>query len=136
LNRGKFLGYTHPDKVEYEYRCPIDGTDFETLIMPPSYLKSLHHPVISQLLVEASKEIRAADKIVFIGYSLSESDLHIKALFKKNIRPGAELIVINPKKKESLELNYRSLSPNVFFLNYSFEDFLHEDFFIKLKTLK
>ncbi|AFN74226.1 hypothetical protein MROS_0985 [Melioribacter roseus P3M-2] len=129
LNRGKFLGYTHPDKVEYEYRCPIDGTDFETLIMPPSYLKSLHHPVISQLLVEASKEIRAADKIVFIGYSLSESDLHIKALFKKNIRPGAELIVINPKKKESLELNYKSLAEKVRFVNMTFEGLIEKGFF-------
>lgn len=132
LNRGKFLGYTYPEKEEYEFRCPIDETEFETLIMPPSYLKSLHHPVISQLLVEASREIRSTKKIIFIGYSLSDADLHIIALFKKHISMDTEVIVINPKKKESLELNYRSLSKNAKFINTSFEDLLDTNLLLNL----
>ncbi len=124
LNRGKFLGYTYPEKEEYEFRCPIDETDFETLIMPPSYLKTLHHPVISQLLVEASREIRSTRKIIFIGYSMSDADLHIIALFKKHIQPATEIITINPKKKESLQLSYKSISKNTRFINSSFEELL------------
>jgi hypothetical protein len=126
LNRGKFLGYTYPERLEYEYQCPIDGTEFQTLIVPPSYLKTLHHPVISQLLNEASREIRGSRKIVFIGYSLSDADLHIKALFKKQLKPDMEIIVVNPKKKESMELNYRSLSKNVKFVYVSFEEMLQD----------
>lgn len=124
LNKGKFLGYTYPDNQEYEYRCPIDGTEFSTLIVPPSYLKTIYHPIISQLLVEASREIRVTKKIVFIGYSLSDADLHIKALFKKHINPEINLLVINPKKKESLDLNYKSLSRNLKFIYSSFEEIL------------
>lgn len=126
LNRGKFLGYTYPGKEEYEYRCPIDGTEFRTLIIPPSYLKTMLHPVISQLLGEAAREIRATKKIVFIGYSLSDSDLHIKALFKKNIDPEIEVVVINPKQKESLEMSYKSLSKKAKFIYSTFEELLED----------
>jgi NAD-dependent SIR2 family protein deacetylase len=122
LSRGKFLGYTYPENEEYEYTCPLDGTDFQTLIMPPTYLKTLNHPIISQLLSEASREIRVSKKIVFIGYSLSNADLHIKALFQKHLNEGKEVIVINPKKQEALELRYRSISPNAKFITASFEE--------------
>lgn len=127
LNKGKFLGYTYPDKQEYEYICPIDGTEFQTLIVPPSYLKILRHPVISQLMTEASREIRNAKKIVFVGYSLSNADIHVKALFKKHVNPDKELVVINPKKKESLELNYKSLNRNAKFIDRNFEDFVSDE---------
>ena len=126
LNRGKFLGYTYPENEEYEFSCPIDGTEFQTLIMPPSYLKTLQHPVITQLLGEASRELRITKKIVFIGYSLSNTDIHIKALFKKHILPDSQLIVVNPKKKELMELNYRSLTENVEFIYNSFEEMLFD----------
>lgn len=135
LNRGKFLGYTYPEKEEYEFRCPIDETDFETLIMPPSYLKTLHHPVISQLLVEASREIRSTRKIIFIGYSMSDADLHIIALFKKHIQPGTEVITINPKKKDSLELSYKSISRDVKFINVSFEELLEKNLLKEMISL-
>jgi hypothetical protein len=124
LARDKFLGYTYPEKEEYEFLCPLDGTEFQTLIMPPSHIKTLNHPIITQLFNEAAREIRIAKKIVFIGYSLSDADVHIKALFKKLMRPNTEIFVVNPKKKDSMELNYRSLSDNVRFLYTSFENFL------------
>jgi NAD-dependent SIR2 family protein deacetylase len=127
LKRGKFLGYTYPEKEEYEFVCPIDRTEFRTLIMPPTYLKTIQHPIISQLMSEASREIRATKRIVFIGYSLSSSDVHIKALFKKQITSDKEIIVVNPKRKESLELNYKSLTSNVRFIYSSFEDFVNDE---------
>ena len=127
LNRGKFMGYTYPENTEYEYSCPIDGTEFQTVIMAPSHLKSLTHPVISQLITEAAKEIRVAKRIVFIGYSLSNADIHVKALLKKNIDDKKEIIVINPKKKTSMELNYQSLTHHVRFIYSSFEEFLEQE---------
>ena len=126
LIRGKFMGYTYPDNQEYEFLCPIDGTEFQTLIMPPSYLKTLHHPIITQLLGEAARELRLTKKVVFIGYSLSNADIHIKALLKKSIQKELEIVVVNPKKKESMDLNYKSLSSNVTFINCSFEEMLKD----------
>lgn len=122
LKKGKFLGYTYPDNEEYEFSCPLDGTEFQTVIMPPSYVKSLNHPVITQLLSEASREIRATKKIVFIGYSLSDADVHVKALFKKQMMDNIEVVVVNTKKEDLLKLNYYSLTQNIKFIDSSFEE--------------
>lgn len=126
LNRGTFTGYTYPEKTKYDLVCPIDGTQFQTLILMPSYVKPLTQPVISQLSGEASREIRATKKIVFIGYSLSNADLHIRALFKKQLKGDVKLYVVNTHHTEALKLKYYSLSSNVEFINKSFEDFLND----------
>ena len=128
LQHGKFLGYTYPDKVEYEYSCPLDGTDFHTLIMPPTNIKTLTHPVISQLLSEASREIRATKKIIFIGYSLSDADVHIKALFQKNLADDVKVYVINSKLSKKIKLRFKSLtSAEVKFFDCAFEEFVKDE---------
>ena len=121
LNRGKLIGHTFPDEKQYDYYCPIDQTDFQTLIMPPSYIKSLNNPVVTQLFAEASREIRMSRKIVFIGYSLSDADVHIKALFKKHLKEDSNLVVVNPKRSANLRQQYRALSETVTFIQRSFE---------------
>jgi NAD-dependent SIR2 family protein deacetylase len=127
LNRGKLVGYTFPDDEEYDYYCPLDGTEFQTVIMPPSYIKSLNNPIISQLFSEASREIRATKKIIFIGYSLSDADVHIKALFKKHLKEDVKLIVINTKSSDNFKQTYYALSKNVTFIHRSFEEMVDDD---------
>ncbi len=132
LNKGKFLGYTYPDNEKYEYVCPLDGTEFQTLIMPPTYLKHLNHPIISQLMSEAAREVRDAKKIVFIGYSLSDADVHIKALFRKQLRDNQEVIVVNKKKHTPMLNKYYSLSKSVRFYKYTFEELVQDDELLKM----
>ena len=127
LNRGKLIGHTFPDEKEYDYYCPIDRTEFQTLIMPPSHIKSLNHPVVTQLFSEASREIRMSRKIVFIGYSLSDADVHIKALFKKHLNQDTELVVVNPRRSADFRLNYHALSDNVRFVQRSFETLVKDE---------
>lgn len=127
LHRNKFLGYTYPDKKEYEFLCPIDDTEFSTLIMPPTFVKNLNQPILSHLRNEASREIRAAKKIIIIGYSLSYSDIHIKAMLKKNLSPDTEIIVINPRINEKVTQRFESVSSKIKFLQLSFEDFLNRN---------
>ncbi|MFH0735917.1 MAG: SIR2 family protein [bacterium] len=131
LNKGIFLGYTYPENVPYEYFCPLDNTEFQTLILPPSNVKPLSHPVISQLFSEASREIRKAKKIVFIGYSLSHSDIHIKALLKKNIKQNCEIVVINTKDDLSFKSNYFPLSKNIKFIQSSFQSLVEDEILFK-----
>jgi NAD-dependent SIR2 family protein deacetylase len=131
LHKGKFLGYTYPDNEKYEYVCPLDGTEFQTLIMPPSYIKSLNQPVISQLISEASREIRDAKKIVFVGYSLSDADVHIKALFRKQLRPDQEVIVVNNKKAKILQNKYFALTKNMKYYKCSFENMVSDEDLLK-----
>jgi NAD-dependent SIR2 family protein deacetylase len=127
LDSGSFVGYTKPEKKAYDYICPLDGTEFQTLILPPSYVKILDNPVISQLFSEASREIRATRRIVFIGYSLSDGDVHIKALFKKHLQPDVELFAVNPKASDSIRHRYAALSGNTRFLQNTFEDLVQND---------
>ncbi|MCB0742339.1 MAG: SIR2 family protein [Ignavibacteriae bacterium] len=131
LQGGKFLGFTYPDNEKYEYVCPLDATEFQTLIMPPSYLKTLNQPVISQLFAEASREIRDAKKIVFVGYSLSDADVHIKALFKKQLRKETEVIVINSKKAALLENKYNAIAQNIKYYDMAFENMVSEASLLK-----
>lgn len=127
LQRGKFLGYTYPERVEYEYNCPLDGTDFQTLIMPPSNVKSLNHPVISSLLSEATREIRSTKKIVFVGYSLSDADVHIKALFKKNLSEDVKVYVVNSHLGNKMKLRFNSIHPNIEFIEKPFEELVKDE---------
>ncbi len=122
LNKGKFTGYTYPEKEKYEFLCPLDETEFETLILAPSFSKKLIQPIISQLMSEAAREIRSTKKIVFVGYSLSSADVHIRALFKKQIEEDVKVMVINSRNAETLKLKYRSLTDNIEFINAPFEE--------------
>lgn len=127
LNKGKFLGYTYPEKEKYEYVCPIDQTDFQTLIQPPSYTKVMDQPVLTQLYSEAARELRSTKKIVFIGYSFSSSDVHIKALLKKNYKENVEIFVINNKINNKLKAKYRAFSENIKFYETNFETFITDN---------
>ncbi len=131
LNSGSFVGYTQPEQQAYDYICPLDGIQFQTLILPPSYVKILNNPVISQLFSEASREIRATRRIVFIGYSLSDGDVHIKALFKKHLRPDVELVAINPKSSKKIRHRYTALSRSTRFCQKTFEDLVQNETFMK-----
>ena len=99
--------------------------------MPPTYIKLLNQPVISQLVSEASREIRDAKKIIFVGYSLSDADVHINALFKKQLRQDQEVIVVNSKKANALENKYLALSKNMKYIKCSFEDMVNDEKLLK-----
>jgi NAD-dependent SIR2 family protein deacetylase len=124
LNKGKLTWYSKKRDAKFEYVCPLDGTDFETLILTPSFTQKINHRVVTQLLSEAGREIRVAKKIVFIGYSLSDADVHIRALFKKHLQRGTKVTVINPRITKALMLKYQSIAPKAEFINSSFEKFV------------
>lgn len=126
LHRNKFLGYTYPEKEVFDIICPIDNNEFQTLILPPSYVKNLNHPVLSFLRNEAGKEIRNTKKIVVIGYSLPSSDIHIKALLKKNIKPETQMLVINPRISNTFRAKFTSITSNVIFLETDFQSILSD----------
>jgi len=131
LNKGKLTWYSQKANENLAYICPVDKTEFETLILTPSFTQNLKHQVITQLLGEAGREIRAAKKIVFVGYSLSNADVHIRALFQKNLAADTEVIVVNPRLTKSLELKYESISKNTNFITSTFEDLVNNEELLK-----
>lgn len=127
-----FKGYIHascenPETVEFDLTCPLDGNRFDTFIVPPSHIKDLSHPAINKLLDETAIEIRKSKKIVFVGYSFPEADVHIKALFRKNMKESTDIYVVNPYLSDSIKSNYNCLSNSPLFYEKTFEDFVIED---------
>jgi len=114
----------NPKEIIYDLKCPNDNTPFDTFIVPPSHIKELNHPAISKLFDEAAIEIRKAKKIVFIGYSFPEADVHIKALFKKNLIEDIEIEVVDPFLNDNIRNNYRSINKNTKFIKDSFENYI------------
>ncbi|GAG96292.1 unnamed protein product, partial [marine sediment metagenome] len=45
LNTGKFIHNDYEIDKSYIYRCPIDNTVFETLILQPSHVKNFENPI-------------------------------------------------------------------------------------------
>lgn len=127
-----FKGYIYascenPESEEFDLVCPLDGNKFDTFIVPPSHIKELSHPVINKLLDEAAIEIRKARKIVFVGYSFPEADVHIKALLKKNLNTDSEIYIVDPFLNEQIKSNYKSISTNTKFFDKTFQNFINED---------
>jgi SIR2-like domain len=109
------------------YVCPLDGSPFESLILPPSHIKQLSHPVINQIFAEILREVHRARKLVFIGYSFPEADVHLRAIIKKAWRHGKEMVVIDPSQSATLHNNYRGISNDAQFIHQSFEELVCDD---------
>lgn len=114
------------DKDTTKLLCPQDGSRMLSLTTPPAYKKDLTHPVISNLLIEASNEISAAKKIVFIGYSMPEADVHIKAILSRAGTHGKKLVVINPFMDDNTKHRYQQLNKNIEFIEKTFTDVLND----------
>ncbi len=131
LNKGQLTWYSKKNNESFEYICPQDGTSFETLILTPSFTQNLNRQVFTQLMSEAGREIRSAKKIVFIGYSLSNADVHVRALLKKHLQEDTKVTVINPRITNSLKLKYQSIASNAKFVSSTFENFVENDELLK-----
>ena len=110
-----------------EFTCPWDGSRFESLIVAPSHIKTTSHPVINQLRIEAAQELRAAKLVVFAGYSFPEADVHLKALFKKNLREDCRIIVLNRTIRDSIRHSYHGLGRATEFIETTFDGFLEDE---------
>jgi len=109
------------------YKCPSDGTDFQTMIVYPSHLKNLSHPVISNLFIEAAQEVRRSRKVIFVGYSLPEADIHVRAILKRSLSETSDIVVVDINNSENFRINFGGLSKNIRYIQSSFEDIVHDN---------
>lgn len=130
---GKSRSNTGGSESQTHYQCRRDGNAYQTLLVPPSHMKDLSHTIHSRLFIEASEELRRASKIVFVGYSLPEADVHVKAIIKKSIRPQTEIVVIDINETEEFRLRYLEISKRVQFDTIPFEDLVGSP--AKMKSL-
>ena len=128
LEQGAFFSdFGENDDVKAEYLCPVDGCRFETLILPPAYVKDLRNPIVSTIGSEIEQELRITKKIVVVGYSLPDADVHLRALFAKSLSRDTHVVVVNPDNHDAFQSRYRYLAENVSFLDQTFESFVKSD---------
>lgn len=65
--------------------CSYCGTKYEPLIITPTMVKRYDNSLLVQIWRYVEQAIRGADKLVFIGYSLPDSDSHIKYLINRGL---------------------------------------------------
>lgn len=110
--------------------CENDQSDQRALIIPPTWQKVYDNPYLVSIWLEAERILRKASKVVFVGYSLPESDVHIKYLMKKSLfrnrGPHPEIIVIDRDGKDEKSdefLRYKRLFGKINYLPIGFEKF-------------
>lgn len=82
-----------PFMVSYPSAFATD-IPLEPYIITPTYSKVFDLPHIKTTWHNAFVELREADEIVFVGYSLPDADYHFRALLLRAIRPAAKVRVV------------------------------------------
>jgi hypothetical protein len=64
-------------------RCAECHTLAVPIVIPPTYFKVLSNLYLRQIWHEAEKELLAAERIIFCGYSFPDADVHVRYLLKR-----------------------------------------------------
>ncbi len=70
--------------------CPV----LEPYVITPTFAKVFDQPHIQTTWHNAYVELREADEIIIIGYSLPEADYHFRTLLRRAIRTNSEVRVV------------------------------------------
>ena len=114
-SRLKFLLTQDGEQAVYgfrKFRAPIGKRDYTPLIVPPVYLKNFDKPVFRSLWRSCVRLLSNANRIVFLGYSMSAADLHAQFIlrcgFHRQIegrlntagrrKAAPEVIIVNPDR--------------------------------------
>jgi len=111
--------------------CDIDRSVQKPLIVPPTWEKIYANPHLARIWLRATEVLRKAIKVVFIGYSLPDSDTKLKYLFKKALyeynpasRPEILAVLKESGRTGETEERYRRLfGQDVAFLTDGFQHF-------------
>lgn len=102
------------------------------LIIPPTYIKNYDNKSLEKVWERASKELENASKIFFIGYSMPDSDFHIKHLMLRSLSRANQKpkIFVVGRKGNNIHSqpyeNYKRIFGNINPLPIGFEGFIQE----------
>ena len=118
--------------TEFE-TCEIDGSLQRPLIVPPTWQKAYENPHLSRIWLKAAEVLRQADEVIFIGYSLPDSDIRMKYLSKKflfrnnaSMKPKISAVLMQDEKTEEIEKRYKRIfGQDVNVVTEGFENFVN-----------
>jgi len=87
----------------------IAAAFLEPYIITPSYSKVFDLPHIQTTWHNAFVELREADEVIFVGYSLPDADYHLRALMIRAIRSAAHVNVVLAKRDNPAEYSMKEV---------------------------
>ncbi len=69
----------------------------EPFLVTPTYVKAFPNPHIQMVWHNAQINLAEADEVVIIGYSMPDSDFHVRNLFRRSIRDDSRITVVLPQ---------------------------------------
>lgn len=87
-------------KVPATKGANMEPPTLEPFLITPTFVKKFENPHIRMVWHNAYLDLCEASRVVFIGYSLPQADYHLRTLFKRAIRPDAEIAVVLAESDE------------------------------------
>jgi hypothetical protein len=86
--------------------CERDHTRQRPLLIAPTWVKLYDNPWLVQVWTKAESILRQSEKVVFIGYSLPDSDVHIrylllKSLYRRKTSPSVSVVTTTNGKAQA-----------------------------------
>lgn len=72
---------------------------YTPLIVPPVHLKEFSKPIFTALWRETVSVLSTAKKVVFLGYSMPENDLHVQFIMRCGFHNQSEGIPTTGRKR-------------------------------------
>lgn len=97
------------------------------MIVPPVLDKSGFgdRPLLELIWRRAHFVLSEADQVVFVGYSMPDTDLVSKFLFQETLSDDCEIRVVNlaedKNEERKIRADYRNSFPNLDYWQFSFE---------------
>ncbi len=112
--------------------CDKDQSLQTSLLIPPTWHKIYENPHLLRIWQKTKEVLAEADKAIFVGYSLPESDTELKYLFKKFLyrfkvksKPEITLVTKKSENTKKTELRFkRTFGKDVQSLTEGFEVFV------------
>ena len=103
-----------PVDALWQLRQNYPDIDIVPAIVPPTYSKLKGYEWLRKIWNAAYESLKNADLVIFIGYSMPDSDGFMCALIQsamaaRDPRKGLEICVIDPEAKNELGEKYKNL---------------------------
>jgi len=128
--------YSGLDALQGKIKCHnCKKKKLEPILIPPTLYKDYQDQerggMIQGLWAKANEELYTANKVVFIGFSMAQTDAYAQELFKisSNMNPELETyFVVNSSVSSKLRNNYRNALVNrqIKFVNKTALDFIKQ----------
>jgi hypothetical protein len=98
-------------ELERVVSCADCQAKYTPVLVAPTHLKDYRNPHVGRIWYEASRALREASRVIFIGYSLPEDDQSVIYLLKRSIDQNCSIEVIEWDPQEEAELRGGKPSP-------------------------